>query len=99
MQEYGVYDNTVILFVSDHGELLGDHRLFRKTLPYEGSAKVPLIIADPGNYLKLDKNLQLEKVTELKDIMPTLLDVAELENPSTVEGKSLFTLWNHMGGI
>lgn len=98
MQEYGVYDNTVILFVSDHGELLGDHRLFRKTLPYEGSAKVPLIIADPGNYLKLDKNLQLEQVTELKDIMPTLLDVAELEIPSTVEGKSLLPLWKQKGG-
>src|SRR5690625_5183842 len=98
MQEYGVYDNTVILFVSDHGELLGDHRLFRKTLPYEGSAKVPLIIADPGNYLKLDKNLQLEQVAELKDIMPTLLHVAKLEIPSTVEGKSLLSLWKQKGG-
>ncbi|MDY0409228.1 arylsulfatase [Virgibacillus soli] len=94
MQEYGVYDNTVILFVSDHGELLGDHHLFRKTLPYEGSAKVPLILADPGNYLQREKNIQLDQVTELRDIMPTLLDVANIEIPDTVEGKSLLPLWD-----
>src|SRR5699024_6369916 len=93
MQEYGVYDDTVILFVSDHGELLGDHHLFRKSLPYEGSAKVPLILSDPGNYLHLDKNIQLDAITELRDIMPTLLDVANVEIPSTVEGESLLRLW------
>lgn len=93
MQEYGVYDDTVILFVSDHGELLGDHHLFRKSMPYEGSAKVPLILSDPGNYLNLDKNIQLDQVAELRDIMPTLLDVANINIPSTVDGKSLLTLW------
>src|SRR5690625_164468 len=93
MEEYGVYDNTVILFVSDHGELLGDHHLFRKSLPYEGSSKVPLIMSDPGNYLKLDSNIQLDQVAELRDIMPTLLDVANINIPPTVEGESLLPLW------
>ncbi|MEC2158331.1 arylsulfatase [Virgibacillus halodenitrificans] len=95
MQEYGVYDNTVILFVSDHGELLGDHNLYRKTLPYEGSAKVPLILADPGNCLGLNKNTQIDKVAELRDIMPTLLEVANIEIPSSVEGDSLLSLWKN----
>lgn len=93
MQEYGVYDDTVILFVSDHGELLGDHHLFGKRLGYEGSAKVPFIMADPGNHLNLDKNIQLNEIIELRDIMPTLLDVANLDIPSTVEGESLLPLW------
>lgn len=93
MQEYGVYDDTVIMFVSDHGELLGDHNLFGKRLPYEGSAKIPFIIADPGNSLKLKKNIQLDEVIELRDIMPTLLDVANINIPSSVEGKSLLPLW------
>lgn len=93
MEEYGVYDDTIILFVSDHGELLGDHHLFRKSMPYEGSAKVPLILSDPGNFLDVAKNCQLDQVSELKDIMPTLLDVANIEIPPTVEGESLLPLW------
>lgn len=97
MQEYDVYDDTIILFASDHGELLGDHHLFRKSLPYEGSAKVPLILADPGNYLNAGRNIQLSQVSELKDIMPTLLDVANIDIPPTVEGDSLLPLWKQQG--
>src|SRR5699024_4858220 len=52
-----------------------------------------LILSDPGNYLHLDKNIQLDAITELRDIMPTLLDVANVEIPSTVEGESLLRLW------
>lgn len=92
MQEYGVYDDTVILFVSDHGELLGDHHLFRKSLPYEGSTKVPFIIADPGNHLDIEKNQTAEEVVELRDIMPTLLDAANVAIPETVEGRSVLPL-------
>lgn len=92
MQEYGVYDDTVILFVSDHGELLGDHHLFRKSLPYEGSVNVPFIVADPGNHLNLQKNKQVDEVVELRDIMPTLLDAANVAIPDTVEGSSVLPL-------
>lgn len=97
MQEYEVYDDTIILFASDHGELLGDHHLFKKSLPYEGSAKVPFILSDPGNYLDAGQNIQLDQVIELKDIMPTLLDVAGIDIPLTVEGESLLPLWKRQG--
>lgn len=93
MQEYGVADNTIILFASDHGELLGDHNLYRKSLPYEGSVKVPLIISDPGGRLGFEKNKKADQVAELRDIMPTLLDAANIKIPSTVDGKSLLPLW------
>lgn len=93
LQEYGVYQNTIILFVSDHGELLGDHHLYRKVLPYEGSAKVPFIVSDPGNKLNLKKNKKIKKVIELRDIMPTLLDAADIPIPDTVDGKSVLELW------
>lgn len=92
LQEYGVYQNTIILFVSDHGELLGDHNLFRKCLPYEGSANVPFILADPGNHLKMKKNTKIDEVVELRDIMPTLLDAANIPIPDSVEGKSVLPL-------
>ncbi|TYP74835.1 arylsulfatase [Paenibacillus methanolicus] len=89
LEEYGVLDNTVILFTSDHGELLGDHHLFRKALPYEGSAKVPLILADPGGKLGLRQGTAVEAVAELRDIMPTLLACAGADIPSGVDGASL----------
>ncbi|WP_440897568.1 arylsulfatase [Amphibacillus sp. Q70] len=92
LSEYGLDDNTIILFSSDHGELLGDHHLFRKSLPYEGSAKIPLILADPGDYLDFPHHQQLDQVIEVRDIMPTLLDIANIEIPKTVEGKSLYSL-------
>ena len=92
LAEYGLDRNTIILFASDHGELLGDHHLFRKSLPYEGSTKVPLIVSDPTHSFDFKKNQQLDHVTEMRDIMPTLLDIADIEIPDTVEGKSLYPL-------
>lgn len=84
-------DNTIICFTSDHGELLGDHHLWRKTLPYEGSARIPLILCD----LRPDARQRgrvCNSVAELRDVMPTLLDCAELPIPESVEGRSLLPL-------
>lgn len=92
LQEYGQYYNSIILFTSDHGELLGDHHLYRKSFAYEGSAHIPFILADPGNQLNLKKNSMNDAIVELRDIMPTLLDAANVEIPDTVEGKSVVPL-------
>ncbi|NGP44964.1 arylsulfatase [Bacillaceae bacterium SIJ1] len=92
MQEHGVLKNTVFLFVSDHGEMLGDHNQFSKALPYEGSAKVPFILSDPGNILNVEKNRTVEDVVELRDVMPTLLDAAQVEIPNCVDGQSVLPL-------
>ncbi|WP_259617486.1 arylsulfatase [Paenibacillus doosanensis] len=92
MLEHDVLRNTVILFTSDHGEMLGDHHFFRKALPYEGSAKVPFILADPGGSLKLNRNTTNDQVVEIRDIMPTLLDAAGAAIPETVDGQSLLPL-------
>lgn len=88
MHEYGHLKDTVIVFTSDHGDLLGDHHFFRKALGYEGSCRVPFIVYDPGNMLKIQKGLKAEEVVELRDIMPTLLEIAGVFIPPTVEGKS-----------
>ncbi|KGM45966.1 arylsulfatase [Neobacillus niacini] len=92
MIEYQVYQNTVILFVSDHGELLGDHHFLAKSLAYEGSAKIPFILSDPGNQLGIQKGTTCDNIIELRDIMPTLLEAAEAPVPETVEGKSVIPL-------
>jgi len=100
MFEHGLSDNTIILFVSDHGELLCDHHLFRKSLPFEGSARVPLIVRAPGDCLaragytgqsRADKTAVTAHVAELRDVMPTLLALAGVDIPDTVDGVNLFS--------
>lgn len=84
-------NNTVVLFTSDHGEMLGDHYLFRKSLPYEGSSRIPLLVRGP-EYLGMKKGLVPEHAVCLEDVMPTILDMAGVEIPDTVEGKTLLPL-------
>ncbi|MCJ8012171.1 arylsulfatase [Paenibacillus sp. KQZ6P-2] len=92
LSEYGERENTIILFTSDHGELLGDHHLFRKTLPYEGSARVPFIVNDAGNHLGLSRGTVCNEVVEMRDIMPSLLEAAGVAIPDTVDGDSVWKL-------
>lgn len=88
VHEYGAHQNTYVCFVSDHGELIGDHHLFRKSCPYEGSTRVPLILRGPQGS-GIAAGSQPEALAELRDVMPTLLDCAGLPIPDCVEGKSL----------
>ncbi len=88
-------NNTIVMFVSDHGELLCDHALFRKSLPYRGSASVPFVLSAPSECIKnascgkLPDDLE-HRVTELRDVMPTLLALCGLDIPSTVDGQNVF---------
>jgi len=68
----GCADNTIILFASDHGELLGDHHSYRKIQPHQGSARVPLIFRLPGGH----RGVIHQGVAGLQDIMPTLIQLA-----------------------
>ncbi|MEM7536273.1 MAG: arylsulfatase [Chloroflexota bacterium] len=84
--------NTWIVFTSDHGDMVGDHHLWRKTYAYEGSARVPMIVAPPvGQETQITDNI-VDNVVELRDVMPTLLDIAGVERPPTVMGESLLKL-------
>jgi len=87
LAEYNLADNTYICFTSDHGEMLGDHHMFRKAYPYEGSAHVPLILKAPKGG-DIAPRTVCGPVVELRDIMPTLLECAGLPIPETVEGRS-----------
>jgi len=82
---HGLRQDTVIAFTSDHGELLGDFGFLHKTLPYEGSARVPLILSGPG----IPSGVKSGAVAELRDVMPTLLDLAGCATPESIDGKSL----------
>ena len=79
----------MVLFTSDHGEMLGDHCMLRKSQPYEGSAHVPLLLWDPGGHLGLPRGGRCTALAELRDVMPTLLAIAGVPIPGCVDGKPL----------
>ncbi|MFP4520688.1 MAG: sulfatase/phosphatase domain-containing protein [Fibrobacterota bacterium] len=68
-------------------EMLGDHNLFRKNLPYEGSANVPLIIKGPKDS-GIKRGALCDNPVELRDIMPTMLELAGQEIPDSIDGIS-----------
>ncbi|NRB62019.1 MAG: sulfatase [Saprospiraceae bacterium] len=82
-------DNTIVVFLSDHGFLLGEHDSWQKTNLWEGTIRVPMIIADP-RYPK-PQGRKVEAVTELIDLYPTLADLAGLSSnaPTRLQGQSL----------
>jgi arylsulfatase A-like enzyme len=80
--------DTLILFTSDHGDMMGDHHLHRKTYAYEGSARIPMLISYPA-WLKMPSG-KFQNVVGLQDVMPTLLEAAGVPIPASVTGKSLF---------
>ncbi|MGF1635300.1 MAG: sulfatase-like hydrolase/transferase [Phycisphaerae bacterium] len=75
-----------ILFTSDHGEMLGDHHLFRKSLGYEASAHVPLFIA--GRNVDVPQGTS-DALVSWEDVMPTVLDLAGVPVPDGLDGHSL----------
>ena len=81
-------NNTWIVLTSDHGDMQGDHNLWRKTYAYEGSSRIPFIITPP-RAIGSPKRRVATEVVELRDIMPTLLKAAGLSIPKTVDGLSL----------
>lgn len=69
LEAQGRLKDTLIVFTSDHGDLLGDHWLGEKELFYEASAGVPLIIVDPSNPKQVDT---CDDLVEAIDLIPTL---------------------------
>jgi len=80
----------IIVFTSDHGEMLGDHHYFRKCEPFEGSCRIPLLICSAE--LGQQQGLRNNTAVCLEDILPTLLDAAAVTIPSHVDGHSLWPI-------
>lgn len=87
LTETGQLDNTLIIFMSDHGEMLGDHGLLYKGCRfYEGLVHVPLVMSCPA---QIKPGLISDALTELVDVPQTILDFAGVEADSFMQGKSL----------
>lgn len=88
LDEHRLLDSTAFVLVGDHGEMLFDHWRVGKTLPYEPSARVPLMLKMPGT----STVERCRSIVELRDVLPTLCEIAQARPPSDIDGSSLMPL-------
>ena len=87
LKQTGQYDDTLLIFMADHGEMLGEHHQWGKQTPYENAWAVPLLIRDPRR--KATHGTRIRAFTESTDIVPTILDLLGGPIPSGLDGRSL----------
>jgi len=99
LDRLGLAQNTVVVFISDHGYLLGERGQWMKQMLFERSARAPLIVAGAGVGAKGQAS---QRMVEFVDLYPTLADLTGLKPPSGLHGRSLTPLlkdpraaWNH----
>lgn len=80
-------NNVMIVFTSDHGDMMGDHHMLRKCHAYEGSARIPFLVRYPPG-LDLPSGT-FDQVVGLQDVMPTILETAGVDIPGSVTGSSV----------
>lgn len=89
LEQSGQMDNTLIIFTTDHGEMLGDRQCYQKVVPYEGSGHIPLVLAGPG----LTPGERSRCPVTTWDVSATILDAAGVDAPPDhpLVGASLFS--------
>ena len=93
LKDKDMYNNTIICFTADHGDMMGDHYHWRKTYPYEGSIHIPFIVKWPkGMKQNIPNGSKLDYPVELRDFLPTFIDIAGGTVPEDMDGKSLIPL-------
>lgn len=91
LQANGLYDNTVLVFLSDNGYQLGNHGLGNKITMHEESVRVPMFIHWPGLPIK---GIRCQELASSLDLYPTLLDLAGIQPEEGLEGRSLVPLFS-----
>jgi len=93
LEKRGELENTLILFTADHGDVMGDNLLYRKTFPVEGSVNVPMLVRWPAALgLDAKRGQVRQELVELRDVLPTFLEAAGLPVPAAVEGRSMLDI-------
>jgi arylsulfatase A-like enzyme len=85
LRELGLEEDTIVVFTSDHGEMMGDHRLVSKEFTYEEAIKVPLLISVPGHR---DRMIRIARPVGQVDLVPTLLELMGKPVPGHIQGRS-----------
>ena len=89
LREHNLWENTIVIFTSDHGYHLGEHFMWGKVTLFEECARVPLIIRVPG---MTRPGASTDALVELVDFHPTLLELCGLPEQGLLQGKSLVPL-------
>jgi arylsulfatase A-like enzyme len=92
LQDQNIFKDTLILYISDHGEFLGDHHSGGKFSFHEGSCHVPLALRLPSSWENRPEGVCSNALVTHADVMPTLLEAARGEIPNDMEGISLVSL-------
>ena len=85
----GLLEDTIVMFTSDHGDMLGNHGMWAKQVFYENSTNIPMILMGTKDDPKVGLNRTDDRLIEIRDVMPTLLEMCGIEIPQTVEGLSM----------
>lgn len=85
LKQQGLWENTIIIYTSDHGDMLGKHGLWFKSCFYEDSVRVPLIIHWPKGF---DRRRRVNEPVSLIDLFPTLCEIAGMEPYEFLDGSS-----------
>ncbi len=95
LERSGQRENTLVIFHSDHGEMLGDHGIYLKgPYFYEPAVRVPLIISGPG----VRAGVRSRALVELGDLAPTVVEAAGLARPPGMQARSLWPLLDGSDG-
>jgi arylsulfatase A-like enzyme len=86
LRDSGILENTIFLFLSDHGENLGSHCLFNKMRNTEESIRIPMVFSWPGQ-IPVSRNSQ--QIISTIDVMPTILGLLGIKAPGEVQGQDL----------
>ncbi|MEZ2132192.1 MULTISPECIES: alkaline phosphatase family protein [unclassified Sinorhizobium] len=87
LKEHGAWDNTLIIFTSDHAEMAGDHWMLGKGGFFDGSYNIPLVIRDPRHPAVMGR--QIDDFTSAADIFPTLCEQLDVTPRNHIDGRSL----------
>lgn len=85
IRETGIENNTIFIFTSDHGDMLGSHHQERKQRPWDESVRVPFLLYAPG--LRNWRPCGLDVLIDAPDVMPTILSLCGIPIPPSVEGR------------
>ncbi|HNY39847.1 MAG TPA: arylsulfatase [Bryobacteraceae bacterium] len=88
LEKRKILDETLIVYISDHGDMTGDHNLWRKSYAYEPSARIPMIVRGPG----APRGKVEIAPAEIRDVLPTFVEAAGGAVPKVVEGQNLLRL-------
>lgn len=91
IREEGILDDTIIMFTSDHGDMLGNHGMWAKQTFYEGSSNVPMIVVGQAGDKDVGFDRTDDRLTGLQDVMPTLLGLAGIDAPDHLDGRSMIS--------